>query len=106
MKVYAVLEHWDNCVSYEEHANDTTLLDITIDKDTAQKRIIKRRDELISTGDSFGQDGEYSEHKIFDDGTFRIQFQTYGSLDTPFDTYSFGTDEFWWTIEEREVIES
>lgn len=105
MKVYAVLEHWDNCESYEEHANDTTLLDITIDKDTAQKRIVKRRDELISIADNFGEGGGYCEHEIFNDGTFRIQVETCGTRLSPFNTYSFGYDEFWWTIEEREVIE-
>lgn len=107
MKVYAILEHWDNCESYEDKAYNTELLNIAASENIARELIFNRRNELISIADNCGYEYAYKDVEICkdSDGLYGISFQHWPSQNV-FGTYSFGYDDFYWSIKERDVIES
>ena len=107
--VYVVMEHWNNCERYEDYANDSIVLKICANRNTAERVILNRRNELIKKAIKYRMAEEdcmmnYETIKN-EDGTYAIKF-IHTMSGNPFDTYNFGADYFRWSIEDHEIVES
>ena len=107
--VFVVMEHWDNCESYEDYAECSRILKVCGNPTIAENVILNRRDDLIKkaieykkTEEDYMADCESITNK---DGTYAVKF-IHMMSGNPFDTYNFGIDYFYWSIEDHEIIES
>lgn len=108
MKVYAVIENWDNNERYEEHCNGSSTIAIAASEELAKEQIELRKLGLYAQAAKSGE--EYTVRELNEVEGWRkdvcgLRFDA-GMCSDIFTTYSCGTDIFWWEIQEFELIES
>lgn len=108
MKVYAVIENWDNDAKYEDHCDGSSTIAITASEELAKDRIKLEKSALYAAAAKSGKEytvRELNEVEGCREDVCGLRFDSDPSSDI-FGTYSYGTDIFWWEIQEFELIES
>lgn len=110
MKVYLVKEHWDNCDEYDLYVEEEPIIGVTVNRDLANNVIEKRKKYLIdifnksksnNDYDSFEEVGEEESLPGYDCGlVFDSDTNIFGNA------FSRGQDDYYWKIEEHDLIES
>ena len=107
MTVYVIEEKWDNGEPCEENANEIKVIAASDTRDAAQKRIEERKAELIEIAKKYEKNSGKGPITFREDGCYEndggITFDHWAT-DDPFNTYTFGTDIFWWEIKEIPFI--
>ena len=108
MKVYAVIEKWENRENYEDYAHTETLIGLASTPEIAERLISERRKELIDIAKKANANED--PDTFFDvrweeitDSTDQGLLFMHG-VDSPFQTYSFHNDYFYWGIQEKELV--
>ena len=108
MKVYAVIENWDNGEEYEDRSNGSSAIAIAASEELAKEQIELRKLDLYAKANKSGEEytvRELNEVEGWEKGICGLRFDA-GMCSDIFSTYSCGTDIFWWEIQEFELIES
>lgn len=110
MSVYVAMEEWTNCEPYEDGSDRSDIVGVFSSMDKAKAaieeivadrvRLVKEKDPNIlitihSEEDPHTLPGIYCE--------VRFDYQSVGGFEGPFRTYTFGIDDFEYTIQEFEI---
>lgn len=104
MKVYIVVESWDNCEAYEDHVHKDRVFAVASTRKIANRLISKRRGALIRMAEMENKkrnEGEPIRIRQYEDGDVTFIDDEQYSI---FHTYSFGHDCFEWSIQEMDVM--
>lgn len=106
MKVYLVIEYWDNCEDYDDECYDTENICVAINEELAKREIQKRKEEILENFYTFKLIHKDVECTFeWDEDMNGITLKT-SSQDGGVSGRSFGNDYYKWTIEEHDLIES
>lgn len=102
MKVYLVVESWDNCEEYEDYVHDETVIKVASTREIAEQLLSERKKELIDIAKKENekrQEDRRVTFRLFDDGS--IVFDNSWGL---FRACGYSYDSFDWGIKEMDVV--